>query len=38
MSYEEGAALVQEIGGIDVIWISADGSIKATDGIAFHNE
>lgn len=34
MSYEDGLALVTEIGNIDVIWIYKDGSVKYTDGLA----
>ena len=33
MSYEDGLALVTEIGNIDVIWIYKDGSVKYTDGL-----
>lgn len=35
MSYEDGLALINKIGGIDVIWIYTDGTIRATDGIVF---
>ena len=35
MSYEEGLALVERIGGIDVLWICKDGTLKYTDGIRF---
>ncbi len=35
MSYEEGLALVTDIGGIDVLWISSDGTVKCTEGIRF---
>ena len=33
MSYEEGLALVNSIGGIDVIWIDNDGNMKYTPGL-----
>ncbi len=33
MSYEDGLALVEEIGNIDVIWVTKDYSMKMTDGI-----
>ena len=33
MSYEDGRALVDKIGNIDVLWISDDG-MRYTDGIA----
>lgn len=32
MSYEEGLALVESIGGVEVLWIYTDGTIKTTDG------
>ena len=35
MSYEDGLALVNKIGGIDVIWITHGGELKFTDGIEF---
>ena len=34
MSYEEGLALVEEIGGVEVIWIERDGTQHFTDGVA----
>ena len=34
MSYEDGLALVQNLGGIDVLWIYHDGTMKMTDGVA----
>ena len=34
MSYEEGLAIVEKIGGVEVIWITLDGEIYKTDGIA----
>ena len=33
MSYEDGLALIERIGGIDVLWIYKDGTMKMTDGI-----
>ena len=33
MSYEDGRALVDSIDGVDVLWISKDGSQVYTDGI-----
>ena len=33
MSYEEGLALVESIGGVDVLWIGKDGSMKMTSGV-----
>ena len=35
MSYEEGLALIESIGGVDVIWVGLDYSIKHTSGITF---
>ena len=35
MSYEDGLALVESVGGVDVIWICHDGTIKHTDGVQF---
>lgn len=32
LSYEDGLALVESIGGIDVLWIKADGTQYKTDG------
>ena len=34
MSYEEGLSVVQSIGGVDVLWIYKDGTMKMTDGVA----
>ncbi len=34
MSYEDGLALVNKIGGVEVIWITNDGEIYKTDGIS----
>ena len=33
MSYEQGSALVERIGGVDVLWIYKDGTVKKTDGV-----
>ena len=38
MSYEDGLALVESIGGVDVIWICYDGTVKSTQGINFVNK
>ena len=37
MTYEEGLALIEKIGGVDVIWVSRDGEVKMTDGVVLHN-
>ena len=34
MSYEDGLALVEKFGGVDVLWITADGSQYMTKGFA----
>jgi len=34
MSYEDGIKIVEEIGGVEVIWITPDGEIYTTNGIA----
>ena len=33
MSYEEGLALVQELGNVDVLWIDHEGNLRYTDGL-----
>ena len=33
MSYEDGLALAEGIGGVDVIWIYKDGTVRYTEGI-----
>ena len=33
VSYEEGLALINEIGGIDVLWVTTEGDIYMTDGV-----
>lgn len=38
MSYEEGSALIEKIGGVDVIWVLADGTVKMTEGISLVND
>ena len=35
MSYEEGLALIERIGGVDVLWIYKDGTMKKTYGVHF---
>ena len=35
MSYEDGLALSNKIGGIDVIWVSANGEVKSTSGVNY---
>lgn len=37
MPYEEGLALVEKIGGVEVLWISSDGTIKMTEGVSLVN-
>lgn len=38
MSYEQGLALVEKIGGIEVLWIYRDGSMKMTNGVSLVND
>ena len=38
MSYEDGLALIKETGGIEVIWVLPDGSLKSTENIDFYGE
>ncbi len=38
MSYEEGLALVNSIGGVQVLWIYKDGSLKMTNGVSLVND
>lgn len=33
MPYEDGLALAESIGGVDVLWIYRDGTMKMTDGV-----
>jgi len=33
MSYEEGAALANALGGVDVVWVSHDGTVQYTEGL-----
>ena len=33
MLYEDGIALIESIGGVDVIWIYKDGTVRYTEGI-----
>ena len=35
MSYEDGLALIESIGGIEVIWVDKNYNAKHTDGIEF---
>ena len=37
MSYEDGKALVESIGNVEVIWIYRDGTYKHTDGVNIIN-
>ena len=37
MSYEDGLALAKKLGGVDVIWVDADGGVKMTDGIKVYS-
>jgi len=34
MSYEDGLALANALGGVDVLWIGHDGTLRYTDGLA----
>ena len=34
MSYEDGLAMVEKIGGVDVLWITADGTQYMTPGLS----
>ena len=34
MSYEDGLAIVNKIGGVEVVWITPDGTVYTTPGIA----
>lgn len=38
MSYEEGKALADSIDGVEVVWITFDGSILCTDGVEFSDK
>ena len=33
MSYEDGLALVTDIGGVEVVWVDADYNVYMTDGV-----
>ena len=35
MSYEDGLALVESIGGVEVIWVDTEYNVKHTSGIVF---
>ena len=32
-SYEEGLALIESVGSVEVLWIYKDGTMKMTDGV-----
>ena len=34
MSYEDGRALAEKLGGVDVLWVEHDGTVRYTDGLA----
>ena len=38
MSYYDGLALINKIGGVDVIWVTSDGALKYTSGIELYND
>lgn len=38
MNYEEGNALIKKIGGVDVIWVLADGTVHMTENIQLHEQ
>ena len=38
MSYEEGLALINKIGSVDVIWVYPNGDVKMTDGIVLSDK
>ena len=38
MSYEEGLALIRSIDNTDALWVTRDGAVYKTDGIAFYND
>ena len=35
MSYEDGLALINKIGGVDVIWVTPTGEVRYTNGVKF---
>ena len=37
MSYEEGLALIESIGGVEALWIYHDGTLKMTKGVSLVN-
>ena len=37
MSYEDGLALINEIGDVEVIWVDTDYSVKMTKGVRLEN-
>ena len=38
MSYEEGLALIEEIDGVEALWVCHDGTIKMTKGVSLVND
>ena len=38
MSYEDGLALIQSIGGVEALWIYHDGTMKMTNGVNLVND
>ena len=38
MSYEEGLALIEKIGGVEVLWVYHDGTVKSTTGVKLVND
>ncbi len=38
MNHEDGRALVEAIGGVDVIWVTPDGQVQMTDNIELYTE
>ena len=38
MSYEDGLALTEKIGGVEVIWVDGDGTLTMTDGVPLYKE
>ena len=38
MSYDEGMALINKIGNVEVIWVYPDGTVRMTDNIVLSND
>ena len=38
MSHEDGARLLDRIGGVEAIWVDLEGNVLSTDGVAFLSE